>query len=49
MNKQVNRLDAGGGITDFVFDEKNEERRSWKSRNSRLSSSEVVYFLHYIS
>ena len=44
MDQHVDQLNAGGGITDLVFDEKNHERRSWKFCNSRLPRSEVVYF-----
>ena len=47
MDQQVDQLDAGGGITDLVFDEKNHERRSWKFCNSRLPRSEVVYFTQF--
>ena len=44
MDQNVDHLDAVGGITDLVFDEKNHERRSWKFCNSRVPRSEVVYF-----
>ena len=44
MDQNVDQLDAGGGITDLVFDEKNHERSSWKFSNSRVPRSEVVYF-----
>ena len=33
----------GGGLSILVFDEENQERRSWKFFNSRLPGSEVVY------
>ena len=35
---------AGIGFNDLGFNEKNQERRSWKLCNSRLPQSEVVYF-----
>ena len=44
MDQDVNQLDAGGGVSDLVFDEKNHERRSWKFCNSRVPRSELVYF-----
>ena len=33
-----------GGITDFVFDQNEQERRSWRFCDSRATRSEVVYF-----
>ena len=44
MDQHVDQLDAGGGITDLVFDEKNHERKSWRFCNSRVPRSEIVYF-----
>ena len=35
---------SGGGITDLVFDDNNQERQSWRFCNSRLPRSEVLYF-----
>ena len=45
MDHHVDQLDAGGGISDLIFDEKNYKRRSWKFCNSRVRRSEVVYFI----
>ena len=33
-----------GGLNALVFDEENQERRSWKFLKSQLPRSEVVYF-----
>ena len=50
MSQSEDQLDCAGsggaGLTDLDFDDQNQERRSWKFCNSRLSRSEVVYFLH---
>ena len=39
---------AGIGLNDLVFNEENQERRSWKICNSRLPRSEVVYFTQIV-
>ena len=39
---------AGIGLNDLVFNEENQERRSWKLFNSRLPQSEVVYFTQIV-
>ena len=39
---------AGIGLNDLVFNEENQERRSWKFCNSRLPRSEVVYFTQIV-
>ena len=39
---------AGIGLNDLVFNEENQERRSWKFCNSRLPRSKVVYFTQII-
>ena len=44
MSQTEDQLDSGGGITDMVFDDDHQERRSWRFCNSRLPRSEVVYF-----
>ena len=48
MSQSGDQLDCAGsggaGITDLVFDDQNQERRSWRFCNSRLPRSEVVYF-----
>ena len=44
MSSTADQLDSGGGITDLVFDENQQERRSWRFCNSRVPRSEVVYF-----
>ena len=47
MSQSGDQLDcagSGAGITDLVFDDQNQERRSWRFCNSRLPRSEVVYF-----
>ena len=46
MIQSEDQLDGSGGagITDLVFDDQNQERRSWRFYNSRLPRSEVVYF-----
>ena len=43
MSSTADQLDSGGGITDLVFDENQQERRSWRFCNSRVPRSEVVY------
>ena len=40
---QINSVN-GGDLNALVFDEENQERRSWKFFNSRLPRSKVVYF-----
>ena len=48
MSQSEDQLDCAGsgraGITDLVFDDQNQERRSWRFCNSRLPCSEAVYF-----
>ena len=48
MSQSGDQLDCAGsggaGITDLVFDDQNQERRSWRFCNSRLPRSEVVHF-----
>ena len=44
MTQPEDTIDVGGAITDLVFDENNQERRSWRFRNTRVPRSEVVYF-----
>ena len=44
MNQPEDNIDAGGAITDLVFDENHQERRSWRFYNSRVARLEVVYF-----
>ena len=44
MSSTADQLDSGGGITDLVFDENQQERRSLRFCNSRVPRSEVVYF-----
>ena len=48
MSQSGDQLDCAGsggaGITDLVFDDQNQEKRSWRFCNSRLPRSEVVYF-----
>ena len=44
MTQPEDTIDAGGAITDLVFDKNHQERRSWRFCNSRVPRSEVVYF-----
>ena len=44
MSSTADQLDSGGGITDLVFDENQQKKRSWTFCNSRVPRSEVVYF-----
>ena len=45
---QLDCADSGGaGITDLVFDDQNQERRSWKFCNSRLPHSEVFIYTSF--
>ena len=44
MNQPEDNIDAGGAITDLVFDENHQERRCWRFCNSRVPLFEVVYF-----
>ena len=44
MSSSADQLDTGGGITDLVFDENQQERRSWRFCNSTVPLSEVDYF-----
>ena len=39
---------AGIGFNDLVFNEENQERRSLRFCNSRLSQSKVVYFTQIV-
>jgi hypothetical protein len=38
----------GGGLESFVFDDNNQERRSWKFCNRTLPRSEVVFFCQFL-
>ena len=40
---------AGIGLNDLVFNEENQERRSWKFCNSRLPRSEEAYFTQVVT
>ena len=44
MNQPEDNIDAGGAITDLVFDENRQEKRSWRFCNSSVPRSEVAYF-----
>ena len=44
MRSTADQLDSGVGITDLVFDENQQEIRSWRFCISRVPGSEVVYF-----
>ena len=44
MTQPEDTIDAGRAITDLVFDENHQERRSRRFCNSRVPRSEVVYF-----
>ena len=46
MSVKEDQIDSAnvGGLNALVFDEENQEKRSWKFFNSRLPRSEVVYF-----
>ena len=50
MSDKEDQIDslAGIGLNDLVFNEENQERRSWKFCNSRLPRSEVVYFTQIV-
>ena len=50
MSNKEDEIDSAGGVglNDLVFNEENQERRSWKLCNSRLPRSEVVYFTQII-
>ena len=50
MSQKEDEIDSAGGVglKDIVFNEENQERRSWKLCNSRLPRSEVVYFSQII-
>ena len=43
MTQPEDTIDVGGAITDLVFDENHQERRSWRFCKSRVPRSEVVY------
>ena len=43
MSSTVDHLDSGAGITDLVFDENQQERRSWRFCNSRVPRPAIVY------
>lgn len=38
---------ADGGLQTFVFDENNQERRSWKFCDRSIPRSEVVFFCQF--
>ena len=44
MSSTADQLYSGAGITDLVFDENQQERRSWRFCDSRVPRSDVVYF-----
>ena len=48
MSQSEDQLDpfcgGGAGITDLVFGDQNEEKRSWRFCNSRLPRFDLVYF-----
>ena len=50
MSDKEDQIDspAGIGLNDLVFNEENQERRSWKFCNSSLPRSEVVYFTQIV-
>ena len=48
MGQPEDNIDAGGAITDLVFDENHQERRSWRFFNSRVPRSEVVCFTQIV-
>ena len=50
MSDKEDQIDcpAGIGLNDLVFNEENQERRSWKFCNYRLPRSEVVYFTQIV-
>ena len=50
MSDKEDQIDSPAGLSlnDFVFNEENQERRSWKFCNSRLPRSEVVYFTQIV-
>ena len=50
MSDKEDKIDspAGIGLNDLVFNDENQERRSWKLCNSRLPRSEVVYFTQIV-
>ena len=50
MSDKEDQIDslAGIGLNDLVFNEDNQERRSWKFCNSRQPRSEVVYFTQIV-
>ena len=50
MCDKEDQIDSPVGISlnDLVFNEENQERRSWKFCNSRLPRSEVVYFTQIV-
>ena len=50
MSDKEDQIDspAGIGLNVLVFNEENQERRSWKVCNSRLPRSEVVYFTQIV-
>ena len=50
MSDKEDQIDylAGIGLKNLVFNEENQERRSWKICNSRLPQSEVVYFTQIV-
>ena len=44
MTQPEDTIDVEGAITDLVFDENHQERRSWRFCSSRVPRSEVFYF-----
>ena len=46
MSVKEDQIDSAniGGLNALFFDEENRERRLWKFFNSRVPSSEVVFF-----
>ena len=50
MSNKEDEIDSAGGVglNDLVFNEENQERRSWNLCISRLPRSEVVYFTQII-
>ena len=44
MSSTADQLDSGAGMTDLVFDENQQERRSWRFFHSRVPRSEIISF-----
>ena len=47
MTQPKDTIDAGGAITDLVFEENHQERRSWPFCNSIVPRSEVVFYPNF--